>query len=136
MSLSESLAVPPVILLIEDGQSLRPLVSRALLDAGYQVLTAADHTEASALLERSPLEPALAIVALQGSPQSSTEVAEVLTRGRAALPIIFLVRHLENPDALLPGLVLEEPLNSSTLCRVVENVLTRGIPLFSLNDDP
>ena len=136
MRAPEVLTAPPMILLVEESQSLRPLVSRALLDAGYQVLAAPDPTEASAVLERFHLQPALAIVDLHASLQSGTEVAEALTRGRAELPIIFVARYLEDPDALLPGLVLEKPFSLSTLCRVIENVLARGVPLFSgLNDD-
>ena len=116
MRAPEVLTAPPMILLVEESQSLRPLVSRALLDAGYQVFAAPDPTEASAVLERFHLQPALAIVDLHASLQSGTEVAEAVARGRAELPIIFVARYLEDPDALLPGGAVQSHLRRVKNC--------------------
>jgi two-component system cell cycle sensor histidine kinase/response regulator CckA len=137
MHVSEALAARPLILVVEEAHSLRRLLARALLHAGYHVLTAADPAEAIALLERLQLQPALAIVDLHASLLSGAEVAQALARGQAEVPIIFVARYIGDPDAVLPGLIIEKPFTFRPLCRIVGNVLARGTPLFStLNDDP
>jgi DNA-binding response OmpR family regulator len=137
MHVSEVLGARPPILVIEEARSLRSLVARGLLRAGYPVLTAADPSQAIALLERLQVQPALAIVDLHGSPLSGTELAQALARGQAEVPIIFVVRYIDDPDAILPGLVIEKPFTFEELRRIVGNVLAHGTPLFSaLSDDP
>jgi two-component system, cell cycle sensor histidine kinase and response regulator CckA len=137
MHVSEALATRPLILVVEEAHSLRRLLARALLQAGYHVLTAADPAEATALLERLQLQPALAIVDLHASLLSGAEVAQALARGQAEVPIIFVARYIDDPDAVLPGLIIEKPFTFGPLCRTVGNVLARGTPLFStLDDDP
>jgi len=137
MRVSEALAARTLILVVEESHNLRPLVARALLHAGYHVLTAADVPQAIALLNLLHLHPALAIVDLHTSLVSNVEVAQALAGCQAEVPIIFVARYLDDPDAVLPGLVLEKPFSFGTLCRMVENVLTRGAPLFpEFSEDP
>jgi DNA-binding response OmpR family regulator len=137
MHVSQVLGARHPILVIEEARSLRSLVARGLLRAGYHVLTAADPAQAIALLERLQVQPALAIVDLHGSLLSGTELAQALARGQAEVPIIFVVRYIDDPDAVLPGLVIEKPFTSEELRRIVGNVLAHGTPLFSaFSDDP
>jgi DNA-binding response OmpR family regulator len=137
MRVSQALAARTLILVVEESHNLRPLVARALLHAGYHVLTAADLAQAIALLNNLHLHPALAIVDLHTSMVSSMEVAQALSGCQAEVPIIFVARYLDDPDAVLPGLILEKPFSFGTLCRMVENVLTRGAPLFAeFSEDP
>ena len=135
MRVSEAVAVRPLILLVEEAPSLRLLVPRALLRAGYHVLTAADLAQAIALLERLQLQPVLAIVDLHASPLSRTAVVQALSGDRAEVPVIFVVRYIDDPDAIAPGLVLEKPFSVATLCRIVDNLLSLSEPLSAAHND-
>jgi DNA-binding response OmpR family regulator len=124
-----------LILVIEEAHGLRQLIPRALLRAGYHVLTAADLAQAASLLQRLQLQPVLAIVDLHASPLSRTEVVRALSRNQTDVCVIFVVRYLDDPDAVEPGLILEKPFSVATLCRIVENVLALGAPLPMVHDD-
>jgi DNA-binding response OmpR family regulator len=128
---SDGISERPIIFVVENLRKPRPRVARSLLSTPYHVVAAAHLMQAIRMLKLLRQRPALAIVDLHDTPGSGRAVARTLSRHAVNVPIIFVVKHLADPDTLLPGLVLEKPLNVPTLCRVVENVLARRAPLFS-----
>ena len=134
MRVSEALPVRPLILVIEEAHGLRQLILGALLRAGFHVLTAANLAQAVSLLQRLQLQPVLAIVDLHASPLSRTAVVRALSRNQTEVCVIFLVRYIDDPDAVEPGLILEKPFSVATLCRIVGNVLAQGAPLPMVPD--
>lgn len=128
---SDGISERPIIFVVESLRKPRPGVARSLLSTPYRVVAAAHLVQATRMLKLLRQRPALAIVDLHDTPGSGRAVARTLSRHAVNVPIIFVVKHLADPDTLLPGLVLERPLNVPALCRIVENVLARRGPLYS-----
>jgi DNA-binding response OmpR family regulator len=128
MRISDALATRPFILVVENNGSLRSLFARALLDAGYHVTTASDAPEALALMERLQKHPALAVIDLRLPDTPGEDLAVELLRRQPGLPIVFVSAYGDDPDALLPGYLLEKPFSLKVLCRVVRNVLAVRSP--------
>jgi DNA-binding response OmpR family regulator len=121
MSISEALSARPLILVVERTDTLRELLARALLGAGFHAVTAADGSEAIALLDSLDVDPDVAVLDRLGGEQ----VAAELFRRHPALPTIFISAHTEEPDTELPGLLLEKPFRLRVLCNLVTHVLAR-----------
>jgi two-component system nitrogen regulation response regulator GlnG len=118
---------PPLLVVVDDTPSVRAVISRALTEAGHDVLTASDSRSATTIIERLPTPPALVVVDLR-LPNTHTEAWAVRLHQRyPQLPIVFISSFPEHPDILLPGLLLQKPFAMSTLCRVVRNVLERTL---------
>jgi DNA-binding NtrC family response regulator len=112
--------------------SVRSVLARALLDAGYHVLTASDASEALRLLDRLPARPDLAVIDLYMPEGSGEALAPALCRRQPGLPLIFLSAFGHHPDAVLPGLLFEKPVRLGALCRTIAHMLflTAGAALM------
>ena len=113
---------PPLLVVVDDTPGVRSVISRALTGVGHDVLTAPDLPSAAALIDGLPQSPALAIVDLQ-MPHTRLEELIAWSRRCPEVPVIFVSSLPEDPDLILPGLLLEKPFLMSTLCHIVGNVL-------------
>jgi DNA-binding NtrC family response regulator len=129
MEIFDALSARPLILVVDDTGSVRSVLARALLRAGYHVLTASGAADAFALLDQVEVRPDLAIIDLYMPLGSGEELATALSNRHPGLPIVFLSAFGHDPDALLPGLLFEKPFRLQALCEVVTHVLgvTAGV---------
>ena len=123
MHLADRLADRPLILVVDDLESVRNVITLALLRAGYHVLTASTQGEAVGLLDRLKLRLNAAVIDLHFPVVSGDEVTAELRRRQPDLPLIFLSAGGHDQDVLLPGLLLEKPFSFKALRSILANVL-------------
>src|SRR3569623_3425413 len=81
------------ILIVDDEQDIRDLVSGVLEDEGYSTRTAANSTEAlQALVDRRP-SLVLLDVWLQGSKLDGLQLLEEIKRRAPSLPVLMISGH-------------------------------------------
>jgi two-component system, cell cycle sensor histidine kinase and response regulator CckA len=139
-SVADSVAekVPPVmteparrvggtILVVEDDPLVRGMARRSLIDAGFQVLDAANGREALAVAAAEPrLDAVLTDLAMPEF--GGRELARRLRESRPDLPVVFMSGYSEDEvtrRGLLEGGVpfLEKPLAPEVLARTMREVL-------------
>jgi CheY-like chemotaxis protein len=123
MPITDTLMTRPLILVVDDMGSVRSVLARALLDAGYHVLTASEASGALRLLDRLPARPDLAVIDLYMPHGPGEALAAELSRRHPGLPLIFLSAFGHHPDAVLPGLLFEKPVRLGALCRTIAHML-------------
>jgi DNA-binding response OmpR family regulator len=119
---------PPLLVVVDQTPAVTSLLSRALTEAGHDVLTASDAQSATRLIEHLPSPPALVIVDLRLPNAPGVEWAVRWQQQYSRIPMVFISSFPEHPDILLPGLLLQKPFTMSALCRVVRNVLASASP--------
>jgi DNA-binding NtrC family response regulator len=123
MRASDALATRPLILVVDDTESLRGILARAFLRTGFHVITAPGASDALRLLDQLEARPDLAVIDLYLPLVSGEELAAELSRRQPRLPLLFLSAFGHVPDAVLPGLLLEKPFRLEVLCRIVAHAL-------------
>ena len=118
------------ILLAEDEDSVRCLAERTLRGLGYEVLTAADGTEAVACCRERP-EIAIAVLDVVMPRMGGKEALDAIHRIRPDLPSLFTSGHsadrIHESFVLLPGIeFLAKPYGPGSLARRVREVLDRS----------
>jgi two-component system, cell cycle sensor histidine kinase and response regulator CckA len=134
MSVADRLSDQPLILVVDDFESVRTLITLALLRAGYHVLSASSQAEAIALVDRLRLQVSAAVIDLHFPITSEDQVTTELRRRQPDLPLVFLSAGGHDQDALLPGLLLEKPFSFRALCTILANLLAlsaEGIRIHS-----
>jgi len=117
-----------LILLVDDDPGVRLMMTRALMDRGYDVRSATDGQAAITILEGLKTLPAIAITDLCMAGVGGEELARTLTRRYPDLPVIFMTGHAALYRlAYLPGPILEKPFRADQLCELVSSVLA-GTP--------
>ena len=91
------------ILVVEDAEPIRRMVTAMLLQSGYQCLEAPDGTEALALLDTREEPVHLVFTDLLMPKMSGTELAAHLSRLRPELPIVFMSGYTEDPIVVTIG---------------------------------
>jgi CheY-like chemotaxis protein len=129
MAVTDVLATRPLILVVDDIESVRSILARALVGAGYHVITASSAAEALGLLDQLQVRPYLAVIDLYMPGTSGEELAAELAERHPRLPILFVSAFGHEPDTVLPGLLFEKPLSLGILCQAVTHmlVLTAGL---------
>jgi len=120
-----------LILLVDDDPGVRLMMTRALMDRGYDVRSATDGQAAITILEGLKTLPAIAITDLCMAGVGGEELARTLTRRYPDLPVIFMTGHVAlYRIAYLPGPILEKPFTTDQLCELLASVLTAaaGLP--------
>jgi CheY-like chemotaxis protein len=123
MHVTDTLKTRPLILVVDDTGSVRSVLARALLDAGFHVLTASGASDALRLLDRLPARPDLAVIDLYMPQGSGEALAAELSRRQPSLPLVFLSAFGHHPDAMLPGLLFEKPVRLGVLCHTIAHLL-------------
>lgn len=99
MTGGESVAPARRILVVDDDDQIRGLLTRALERAGYEVVAAAEFEEGAALLERRQF--ALAIVDLELTGLHRLEGVELIEQARYRWPNLVLIVHSGHDDQRL-----------------------------------
>ena len=115
------------LLVVEDEFLIRLMLSEALLDAGYEVLEAADADEALLRLAEaadSPPRVLLTDVQLPG-PVDGHELASRIRARLPQLPVIFMTGRPEplGAHASRRDVVIAKPYLPSEVCAAVERLL-------------
>jgi signal transduction histidine kinase/FixJ family two-component response regulator len=116
------------VLLVEDEEVVRRLVSELLVRQGYRVLTAASGKEALEIAGRHPEEIDLLLTDVVMAGMSGRELAEKLLAGRPLTRVLYMSGYTD--DAILRhgvsqggGDFLSKPFSSPELIRKVRQML-------------
>jgi CheY-like chemotaxis protein len=127
-----SIVTPSVgtILVVEDEEAVRTIVTRTLQDAGYEVIQARDGREALARLEDGE-GIALVLTDMVMPVMGGRELGERLGRERPDLPLIYMSGYprdtaLDGGSAELEHPFLQKPVPAERLVRTVADALARG----------
>jgi PAS domain S-box-containing protein len=123
-------AAPSRILVVEDEEAVRTIVTRTLQDAGYEVIQARDGREALARLEDGE-GIALVLTDMVMPVMGGRELGERLGRERPDLPLIYMSGYprdtaLDGGSAELEHPFLQKPVPAERLVRTVADALARG----------
>src|SRR5215831_929043 len=132
-------ANPATILVVDDDEMLRQVLSRVLTRGGHVVLPASD--AARALQLASEHSPQLAIVDLCLPDRGGVELANALRERGARMPLIlmtaFPLRLREHPDLTKQfNKVLTKPINLEELRHAIDEALAQkpmNSPVSSTN---
>jgi len=118
--------MPSSILIIDDQQSLRHFLERAMLDDGHEVRTAADGAEARALFEAQT--PDLVLVDLKLPDTTGLELLGEFKEAAPKMPVILMTAFAEIEtavDAMKRGAFdyMTKPVNLEQVKVVVEKAL-------------
>jgi len=127
LPLADALTTRPVILVVDDVGGVRSVLTRALLDAGYHVITSSDEAEALRVLDRLQTWPDAAVLDLYMPRGSGEELGRKLLDRHPSLPLVFLSAFGHDPDTVLPGLLFEKPFKLGVLCSAIAHVLEMGM---------
>ncbi|HTQ55754.1 MAG TPA: response regulator [Bryobacteraceae bacterium] len=123
------------ILVVEDGDAVRNLVCRMLVQNGYRVLEACDGRDALRLCETHPDSIELVLTDLVMPHMAGSELAERLRRARPALRILVMSGYTDEPLMQRLGreslAFLAKPFTSVDLVEKVRQVLDspwNGLP--------
>ncbi len=114
------------VLLVEDEENVRRLVSHILREAGYRVLAAADGTEGMALAASHPGRLDLLLTDLRLPGLQGADLAKELRKRDANLKVIFLSGDPSVANLTEDDVVLEKPFSPTELLGVVREVLRSG----------
>jgi two-component system, cell cycle sensor histidine kinase and response regulator CckA len=118
----------PVVLVVDDEQTVRDLVCRALRDDGYRTLEAGHGAEALNLVEESaePIDLVITDVVMPG--MDGRELGRRLAQSRPTLPVLYISAYDVNdifrrgsPSSSAP--FLQKPFPHDTLLSRVEQLL-------------
>ena len=119
---------PRTILVVDDEEVVRMLVTRALVEAGFHVVEAGHGAAALSLLESGMHELDLVLCDLVMPGVNGRDLARWLAANRPDLPILLIsgypLPYLEAHDLYDPGLpLLRKPFLPSRLLEAVEDTL-------------
>lgn len=126
MPITEVLTTRPVILVVDDMGDVRSVLTRALLDSGYHVITSASEAQALRVLGRLHARPDAAVLDLYMPLGSGEELGRKLLDRYPSLPLVFLSAFGHDPDVMLPGLLFEKPFKLAVLCNAIARVIEVG----------
>ena len=123
-----------VALVVEDDLQVRGMAVRALADAGYRTLEAADGQAAMEMVRRHDgrLDLVLTDVGMPG--MSGYELARRLRQQRPALPVLFMTGYgdrdqRERGSGGVAGVVIQKPFAPDELVRVAQGVVSGAAPV-------
>jgi two-component system, cell cycle sensor histidine kinase and response regulator CckA len=120
------------ILVVEDDPLVRSIARRALVEAGFRVLEAANGREALALASETPVDAVLTDLAMPEL--GGRELARRLQEIRPDVPVVFMSGYTDD-DVMRRGLLdqgvpfLEKPLSPEMLMRTMRKLLRRDLPI-------
>ena len=119
------------ILVVDDEEVVRMLVTRALVEAGYVVVEASHGAAALALIESTAREFDLVLCDLVMPGLNGRDLARWLGANRPGLPMLFIsgypLPYLEAHDLYDPGIpLLRKPFLPSRLLEAVEETLAQA----------
>lgn len=124
----------PTVLLIDDDELVRGMLTRALSDARYTVIEAADGQQGVNLARSTSVD--IVVTDLVMPVQEGVETILTLRRERPRLPIIAMSGGVNNSQLYLDiaakigaKRILPKPFTPKELIRLIEQVLIEGAPV-------
>ncbi len=119
------------VLVVEDEEGVRQVVTRALTEAGYRVLEAPDGETALALFRGQAGRIALLLTDVIMPRMNGNELARVVRAQVAGLPVIFMSGYTDGEISrrglLEPGAAfIQKPFSPEVLVRTVTDTLSRS----------
>jgi CheY-like chemotaxis protein len=119
--------VSGTILVVEDMDIVRVMISTALKSHGYEVLTAASSDEAFAIASERSVDLLLTDLAMPGG-MGGTELAERLTEERPEMRVLFTSGYSADEEtkravAKTRGAFLQKPFVLDRLAQTVRDLL-------------
>jgi two-component system cell cycle sensor histidine kinase/response regulator CckA len=119
------------VLVVDDEEVVRLLLTRALSEAGYRVVQAINGTDAVNMLEREAEGVDLVVCDLVMPVMNGRDLARWVQAHRPELPVLFIsgypVAYLEAHHLHDPGIpLLRKPFLPSRLLETVEATVGRG----------
>lgn len=111
------------VLLVDDDALLRTLMARALVEAGHEVLTAADGEEALAIAATLHRRLGLVVTDIRMPHMGGLELANHLARVEPPPLVLFISGFAEAKGTAIPGPVLEKPFRPDQLVKEVALLL-------------
>jgi two-component system, cell cycle sensor histidine kinase and response regulator CckA len=126
MSAVPTSAPRPLVVVVDDAHALRLVMSRALINAGYDVLTAPDGYSATLLIQGLRTPPDLVVTDLRMPLMRGEALAAWLGTRHPHLPVVFVTGFGAELDEPLPGLLLHKPFTPETLQVAVRDALAHA----------
>jgi two-component system, cell cycle sensor histidine kinase and response regulator CckA len=119
---------PPTVLVVDDEEMMRLLLTRTMELEHYQVFAAADGVEALMILERGlPVDIVIADVSMPR--MDGRQLAIELSKRHPQIPIVLISGVYLGGGTDLPGPVLPKPFTPMALASRVREVLAQCGPL-------
>jgi CheY-like chemotaxis protein len=122
----------PAILIVDDDELVRMVLSDHLQDTGYVVQTASSGDEAKSVLEAGEIQYALVVtdIVMPGS-MDGFQLADWVRRRRPSLPIILTSgysKKARSAEELCPGVpFISKPYRLTDMARTIRSLLaTKG----------
>ena len=111
-----------MVLVVDDDPGLRAVLARALADAGYRVLTAADGEEALALAGTLIGQLGLVITDIRMPVMDGLTLAGRLAHLPSPPPVLFISGYADGHE--IPGPFLTKPFGPSVLLEAVGQIVS------------
>ena len=123
---------PETVLVVEDEELMRSMITEALTMLGYEVLAAANGKEALAVGKNHPGTIDVLITDVVMDEMSGAQVADEIVASRPATRVIFISGFPDGPMApggeLKPGTVLlQKPFTIKALAAKIREVLDKKL---------
>jgi CheY-like chemotaxis protein len=119
---------PPTVMVVDDEEMMRSLLTRTMEAEHYQVYAAADGVEALALLEKGlPVDLVIADVSMPR--MDGRELVEELSKRHPHMPVVLISGVYLGGTPDLPGPVLPKPFTPMALASRVREVLALHGPV-------
>jgi CheY-like chemotaxis protein len=124
--------VEPLVLIVDDDESLRMWSAAVLRAAGYPTLQAADADEAVKVLEQNPAVSVLFTDIIMPG-MNGFALADLVVRRWPGLRVLYTttrekLRDADSQPGLLHGIILLKPYGREELASAVEKTLLRPAP--------
>jgi len=123
--LGSPLPTRPMVVVVDDILSVRLLISRALAETGYDVLTAPDGAAAATLIQGLRTPPDLVITDLRMPTMDGQALGHWVLSHYPTVPMVFISGFVPQDTGELPGTFLSKPFTPETLLQVVEQAMAR-----------
>lgn len=123
----------PLILIVDDDESLRPWAAATLQAAGYPILQAADADAALKLLEQHPTAISILFTDIIMPGMDGFALADLAVRRWPGLRVLYTttrekLRDADDQPGLLHGIILLKPYRGEELAAAIEKTLIRPAP--------
>ncbi len=115
-----------LVIVVDDALALRLVMSRTLIDAGYDVLTAPDGYSATILIQGLRTPPDVVVTDLRMPVMRGEALAGWLGTRYPNLPVVFVSGFGAEDLEPLPGPLLHKPFTPATLQSAVRDALARA----------
>jgi DNA-binding NtrC family response regulator len=118
----------PTVLIVDDDEALRTLMSDTLADNGFDVVSVTGSFEALTLFDAVPFQGLVADVCLAEGEPHGVSLARMVRTHQPQLPIVIVTGHpqLIEAEEPVPGLVLIKPFDPSEVVFALRAQIQQG----------